>query len=608
MLNNFKNTVVESDNQKLILSASLTCLLTTVLVFILSNIILLKYDVFIASAHFVVTALLIQCSIFYMALLFNDISMSTVSVVAVLAIVGFYHNEFILFILILSACLCSVAYIVRVNKCIESILTKDLVRSALVGAVVIVSAKAPVSFDMLDRLIDGTIHRDTLYHASIASMIKSYGVVSTGLSGLIETPYHILSHAIMAGVSVLSDMSVLEAYGVIPYTLFLPLLITLFTYVSSTECNNMHFSRLYVFTALILAITPRLLNSWGLKESYFGSESYSVGLILLSCFLLLLLKNYLTIKNMITIFFIAFLAAGAKVSVGLAVIGLLIARIVFFSRKRKLVMRELLLLIMSLMTVIYILLPTASSYADDVIHKVGYWESVTHNSMLGEWVIKGGLWAIVPIAMFLFLHFIVSWVVIKSRMGELSVGKLISDKAFVYSLLAVIGSVIIVWLPLIYMSDGYYFSSIAMFVSLPWFVIILSKKNYSKIVYPTLTAVLIVLVFKHPKLIGKSFIERGVPRDSRHFEFVEELLASKSDNRMLIYKRDYGESWHEYNPIKDCMRAPFVYSAVSEKAWLDVIFTDCDMQSYGYNFYIDADSGADGIKKKIPADFSIKTI
>ncbi|MCI5224818.1 MAG: hypothetical protein D3924_19660, partial [Candidatus Electrothrix sp. AR4] len=65
-----------------------------------------------------------------------------------------------------------------------------LMAVAAAAAAAILSIPGYTSFDMLSRLHVGAVHQDTLFHASIAAMIKNYGVVSTGLHGLVETPYH----------------------------------------------------------------------------------------------------------------------------------------------------------------------------------------------------------------------------------------------------------------------------------------------------------------------------------------------------------------------------------------------------------------------------------
>ena len=66
-------------------------------------------------------------------------------------------------------------------------------------AALVILAVDQTSFDIVQSLMSGRVQDDAMYHASIAAMIKQYGVTSTGLNGLIETPYHTLSHTMFAG-------------------------------------------------------------------------------------------------------------------------------------------------------------------------------------------------------------------------------------------------------------------------------------------------------------------------------------------------------------------------------------------------------------------------
>jgi hypothetical protein len=99
-----------------------------------------------------------------------------------------------------------IAYIAFVTAAVYAFVCFRIERSdwapillmALTGtAVVLGFSGAYTSFDMIRRLQSGLVHQDTLYHASIAAMVKNYGVVSTGLNGLVETPYHALSHILL---------------------------------------------------------------------------------------------------------------------------------------------------------------------------------------------------------------------------------------------------------------------------------------------------------------------------------------------------------------------------------------------------------------------------
>jgi hypothetical protein len=54
---------------------------------------------------------------------------------------------------------------------------------------------------------------DTLYHASISNMLRTYGVPSTGLDGLPYVPYHYGSHWIFARMCNLLDVRVIDFYN-----------------------------------------------------------------------------------------------------------------------------------------------------------------------------------------------------------------------------------------------------------------------------------------------------------------------------------------------------------------------------------------------------------
>jgi hypothetical protein len=66
---------------------------------------------------------------------------------------------------------------------------------------------------------------DEIFHIAIANMIKSYGVPSTGLNGLIYLPYHWGSHCYLASFSKLLGISVLESYNLLYPIVITPLFV-----------------------------------------------------------------------------------------------------------------------------------------------------------------------------------------------------------------------------------------------------------------------------------------------------------------------------------------------------------------------------------------------
>jgi hypothetical protein len=65
----------------------------------------------------------------------------------------------------------------------------------------------------VESLCFGKAQIDTLYHVTISNMLRSYGVVSTGLDGLPSTPYHFGSHWLFAAVSNLLHVRVVDFYN-----------------------------------------------------------------------------------------------------------------------------------------------------------------------------------------------------------------------------------------------------------------------------------------------------------------------------------------------------------------------------------------------------------
>lgn len=84
----------------------------------------------------------------------------------------------------------------------------------------------------------GEIHRDQFYHASMASMLQTYGVNSTGIDGTPYTPYHFGSHWMFAQWSKLLDVPVFFFYNLAFPVLFLPI------FVHSVLCFGLEAARM----------------------------------------------------------------------------------------------------------------------------------------------------------------------------------------------------------------------------------------------------------------------------------------------------------------------------------------------------------------------------
>jgi hypothetical protein len=74
----------------------------------------------------------------------------------------------------------------------------------------------------VEHLCNGYAHIDTLFHATLANMLRTYGAWSTGLDGLPDIIYHFGSHWIFARFSNLLDLPVIDFYNLAYPVLFAP--------------------------------------------------------------------------------------------------------------------------------------------------------------------------------------------------------------------------------------------------------------------------------------------------------------------------------------------------------------------------------------------------
>ncbi len=74
----------------------------------------------------------------------------------------------------------------------------------------------------VENLCNGYAHIDTLFHITLANMLRTYGACSTGLDGLPHVLYHFGSHWAFARVSNLLDISVLDFYNLAYPVVFAP--------------------------------------------------------------------------------------------------------------------------------------------------------------------------------------------------------------------------------------------------------------------------------------------------------------------------------------------------------------------------------------------------
>ena len=126
----------------------------------------------------------------------------------------------------------------------------------------------------------GLQHRDTLFHAAIASMISQQGVVSTGLDGLVAVKYHFLSHLWIGLGAKWLEVPTIHAYYLLTQIVALPLVLF---WLTTASYDLMRRRDIAVDAASVVLLPVTLLLIVGISESeirFIISESYQFGLAL----------------------------------------------------------------------------------------------------------------------------------------------------------------------------------------------------------------------------------------------------------------------------------------------------------------------------------------
>ena len=481
----------------------------------------------------------------------------------------------------------------------------SIILMAVIATVTILAlAMDYTSFDMLPRLHAGNVHQDTLYHASIAAMIKNYGVASTGLNGLVATPYHTFSHALIAGISLISGLGVIEVYGVANSVLFAPILIFSITVFCGKldRMRQLPLSLVWASACLFLIAMPFLFRRGVIASSYFVSESYLVALSLFMLGLALLFKQRLSFLDLIAAAIFAGMMANAKASVGLLYAGLWFARLIFLLSNQTL--RVLAAGFSTALATGLVVFDSAHAVAGsgtlpvDPLHFIRTYAPLgTHLDTAVKSILLGtqplGLTLILALAAlgsFLVLHFILSWVVI-GRVYYVNgvIGVFRSPLAF-YSLAAVLAGLFIVSIFRIDGGSAYYFSNIAFFVSLPGVIVVavswLARRGFDHL------RIMFIGIFLTCLLGLKGFCQVSALADDRPGHLANELInqllqMQTSTSKQIVWLTS--QEMQFYNPVKLCTAQPFVYPAVSERPWTDVVAdglkAPCDYYNFGYGQY-----------------------
>ena len=137
---------------------------------------------------------------------------------------------------------------------------------------------------------------DTFYHMSIAQMIKTYNVASTGLDEIPYIPYHFGSHFLFAQISKVAGISIIDIYNLGFPIIFLPLffhvVFLVFHQFKEQSGDSLNFGYFFwvILFVLFIGVLPFDKDGIGFRTGYswnslIVSESYLISMIFFTMFL-----------------------------------------------------------------------------------------------------------------------------------------------------------------------------------------------------------------------------------------------------------------------------------------------------------------------------------
>lgn len=568
----------------------------------------------LAASVFIATL----CVAYMLACILLSVPLGLLLTIAMICLIGI-DRSYVSVIMSALVCIAGMSYAVVKLRIPRREILQCMVAAGAVAAYSLGTYQY-TSFDMMALAHSGLIHNDTIFHASVSAMIKNYGTLSTGLHGLVEMPYHVLSHAAVAGFSRISGISILEIYGFITQILLIPIFVISMSYVSRALEKEKDHSVIYsVFITIVLLIAANLIfYRWAFWDSYTLSESFTLSLIILVIGLPSLFKRDIGAKDILIAVLVAYGTAQAKGSVGLVYLAAWSARLVLtggWRRKHDLAAFAI--------VVLAFLLAAGRTAQDQSSAEIVPFEFVRIFSFYGGSISNvmqvwaGGGWpgpgpllfAALAMGSFLACHFFFVWVIVLHRCWRDGLDAAVISPQ-VACLLGATGFGLLI--AAIFSFPGgavYYFTAVAGIMALPAVVAIVydgsrwaNQRLFGSRVAARSIAVAscLVLVAMNGTVGYEKLATRlsssAVPQN----EFVSGLRKLRSE-ALLDRVFRASPSAVRLNPQKLCWTRPFNFPALSERVWTDVIppDPDCTYLYYGYAFY---GVGTEEQSVKVPID------
>ena len=468
-------------------------------------------------------------------------------------------------------------------------------------------------FDLHNPLTDGSLHIDTIYHSAVASMIKTYGITSTGINGLMPHNYHVLSHEAIAAISRLSDAPVFSCYGIVPYILFSPLLLfgisSAAMMLAPADFRNRP-RPLWLATCLSLILLPCIGSPEPTAGHFVRPESFLVSLGLLCAGLIPLSRSEIKPATILLATLLTLLMSHAKISVGLIYAGLWGLRLCFArSASPRLELTAALLVCAATSPFV---LNSGSSHPMEFapLHfflnftaRRETFQDVAFSLFHGKPFSLGAmLAAAAALVTFSLSHFLPAWAVVAAA-ARRNVRQLLSHRPALFSLGAIAAGTAALAILKIAGGSAIYFSAPAAFVALPFalpgFVQWLQQATASlpgaslnrKLAWTTIATGTATAYFS-PGGRPQATLH---PETSDFLARMETIRTTSPDKAIFRANPDIISG----NPITAPKASPFVLPALSERAWINLLKSE-DIPAYLNYGYPDCLSSESTGKQLLP--------
>jgi hypothetical protein len=442
---------------------------------------------------------------------------------------------------------------------------------------------SPKPFTQYISIINGIGSIDTLYHASLAGMIKNYQTISTGLHGLVYTPYHALSHSIFAGLSAISKVSVIESTELVKWLLLVPLLIYSICSLCEKINSQANINENWLIIVITLVLLPLALDGWNVWNNYLNSDSYLLSLILLMIGIQRLLNKNLINYDYFYIFIILFLLFFAKGSTGAVYFIFTLYRLLMINInvKKRLILFTCIAILISIIIYRYYI-NSISSINISFFNFIDQYSEI--NKKIKIYFDNNTIATLFSYILFYVMHFIMSFIVIFYYYKKIKNN--LYFHFIIISLLIGFISVAILDVP---GGSVYYISNISFFVSMPIFILILSRfnlMNLSKKFLFLILGILFMLTLKNVNDWEKYkvyLIEKNSNKD-----FIFSLLEIRDNtplNTIVIADKEYIKK--NIKAFEDWKCIPYIFTSLSERPWVNIFNTwnNCNYKYYSFGFY-----------------------